>query len=712
LQEAGRPACRLVQLQPEVDLLRWQEDVTATRHRLDWVLTAELKPSSPSVFAYSILLDRRLTIEDVSVRENNVDQLLRWSKTPMIGSSQSRLTVFLNRETTTASELKILGSLRMRPSSPVKLPSVRFETAEPLPGTLTLSHEAGYRLELSGRAAIEESAEGDDGVAPASVETPPKRADDDRAPGAAIPLRFAKRLRISEGDVGLDARLEPLAGPCRVQMLWAVIPDGNQSRIRSWWELTPQPGTREISIAVPDWLQLSHAAVLDDGPPPTEWAEDGKRHWQIKCREDGTPPRLLAIDAELSEPDQRVWRQALPNVLQSIESEVYAAVPPHSKWVIPGEATNVAELVRISLHDRLAEWQLGGVEAISRITGDVLLLERTDTRLAAAGSSSVLIDHQLVPGLDAGWIGESDFYPIAMNDALEITLPHGLEQVVLLADGEPLPTEETGVVGPAEPAIVTPTRRMRVQDVGRFRRLSLRWRSPGKPPSNAIFGSGTLNLPQCANAEAVSYVTLRSSRDDWRLAPRDGKRIDPWELSCERLEALLMRYRQRRPDAPRDSDLLRELWREYRRAASELPVHDTETAMTEPDRGRWQALSAEMSQIEDPGSAAEIVPASSASPAWIHTETNGPFRYWRVRSELLDGIAAAGLLLAGWWTLPILVAVQFAPWLERRRSAGWFIFGLAWFCFWSPAIFGLALMAWAVAQGFWRRPKSVAVNPV
>jgi hypothetical protein len=680
VQSGGRPAFRLVAVQPEWQIVAWHEDVAVTRRRLDWSLTAELKPTATSLFTFSVLLDRRLTIDEVSVKENEVEQLLRWSKTPMIGSSQARVTVFLNREAVSTSQLKIRGNLRMRPASPVVLPSVRFEAAQGGAGALTLWHEAGHRLSVEGR---QQPLEGDAQV--------PMGATD------AVPLRFFGRFRIPEGDSGLTVRLDPASGACRAQALWLLEPGEPNWRIRGWLELTPEEGTREVRITVPAWLSSAKRSVGDDGPAPLQRTEQGEDVLQLACDEKRTP-RVLAWDADVPPPTEPVWQFALPRVEQATGVDAYAVLVPSSDWELSESLLAPTATVSEGIRQQLSRWSTAEPEMMSRLVSESLTVHRLDGRSPEQRAVDLAV-HALLRTPDGSWLAETALYPTPTAGDLKLELPAGVELISLLGDGRPLLAEGGRII-----------------DAGRRSVVTLRWKLPASSVARLI-ERVRVPLPRCVqDRPPKAVVAIRGADESVWIVPRNLQPQSTWELAVLRLDLLLKRFQQQRNG---DATLSRAIWKEYRTAASALPKHTAVWRWSEEDRLRWQALTEAVGKIEEPersetGSAEGAVSTPAADDdrlvAGQLSAGAAEVRCWTIRRDVVNWTSAGLLLVVGWWVLPGVVGLQYARWLQGRRYAGWFLFGLAWWLFWSPGIAGIAVMAWSVAGGLARRRARVVVN--
>ncbi len=685
VQDGGQPSFRLAVVQSEQQLLNWREDVTLSSRKLDWQLTAELKSTSPSSFSYTVLLDRRLSVDQVSVRENGTDQLLRWSKTPMIGSSQNRLTLFLNRESAGTSQLRIHGSLRVRPSSSISLPSVRFEAVQSVPGTLTLYREPGHRLELEGRPVTAES----NGSFPDLLTEP-------------FPHRFSQRIKIPEGDSGLTVRLEPEAGACRVHSLWSITPASPQWTVRGRMELSPQGGVREIRVVLPDWLSAGQLTVPEGSPLPVEQSEEGRRMVSLGCDPDSSAMHVLLWEARIPPPAESTLRLNLPTALHAVQTDDFAVIASDPGWITAVEPGISPDTLPEGLRQQLTEWN-EGVERVSRMADNGLVLHRVDRPLPDGLSSVVLTEHQLRGTADGGWQGQSDFHPQPKAGTIEIFVPAGLEILSILVDGQALPLDQVSAT----------ERRWRIRNAGQHRSLMLRWQAAPASWRLPVAGMSQIPLPRSVQERpTTTLLTLTPAGDSWLTGWHALPRRQRWELDIERLEWLLQRRQQREASDP-EVGLSQVIWSEYRSAAASLPMSQASGRWTDESRRRWEAITEAVRRIDDgPERRESSTGESSDSVQTVNDERSAysitsrelpAYRLGMVRRDAVNWISSVILFGVCWRLLPRLIRLQFVPWLSERRHAGWFVFGAAWWLCFSPGIIGIALMAWAVLDGVWRR---------
>lgn len=698
VQDGGQPAFRLIPVHSEQQSMSWREDVVLSSRGLDWTLTADMKSTVWPALSFSVLLDRRLTIDAVSVLDKGVEQRSRWSKTPMIGSSQNRVTIFLSREATGVCQIRVHGSIRFRPNSPMTLPSMRFETPQSVSGVLLLFHEAGYRVQLEGRQSELDS----------NSSAPETHIDHQ-------PVKFFKRLKVPEGDSGLVARLEPVAGRCTVQSLWYVDPSTPEWHAEGWMQLTPEEGTRDVSVVVPDWLSQAQLILPEGGAAPAELFEHGQRVLQATFPGDGLRPTVLKWTTDLPATQESAVSLKLPAAMHAVKSDDWGMVAPQDQWTISARPHVPVATLPVAMREQLTHWNADSTEFVSRLTDGAFVLNRLDGRSPDGVSSIESVEHLLQGSLDGGWRGQTDFYPALSAGIVEISLPQGLEVRNLSADEAPVSLDEWN----AE------TRRWRVVEAGRYRRLTVRWSAPPPELRYGLLGQAAVSLPQCIQErQPKSSVALIGSDDAWFVFPGTMQRRTGWDFAFDRLELEFRRYQQLRDSQEFDLGAGQALWRDYVITAESLSAQHLIDGLTAADRNRWQAIVQGVTQIEEPiGRSGNALPTSVDSLQYL-TDSSvvfgsldsaaGQLEGWVIRRKFLQWIAAGLTLMLLSWLLPRVAGWLFLPWWQERRHAAWLLFGIVWWFCWSPKIIGLAMMAWSLAE--WlkqRRPETPAldVNP-
>lgn len=693
VQEGGRPSFRLSPVQPDQQVLNWHENVTLSRKGLDWELRAEMKSSAWPVHSFTVLLDRRLTLDAVSVTDDGVDLLARSTKTPMIGSSQNRLTMFLNREATGTCQIRIHGSIRFRPTSSMMLPTVRFETPQSAPGTLALYHETGYRLQLDGK--------------PVELTTPVPT-------GWMLPeqphLPLFKQFRLTEGDTGLTVRLEPVSGGCTVQTLWLVDAAATNWRVRGWMELTPEDGTREVRVILPDWLRQSEvAAVLGESPPQQE-IRDGQSVLTVFCSGRESEPQLLQWEAFVPATGQSAASLKLPTVPQASQQQDLAAFVSTDGWNVAGGAVVGVNEMPAVVREQLTQWQAESIDTLTQLSNHTLVVRRVDAKSPDGRSSVVLVEHRLRETLDATWSGESTFYPSESAGAVAVLLPQGLEIIALLADRTLVPLSELSADGEL----------WNIADAGRFHRLTVRWKTPVASQPRLFAGRMALPLPECRQERRpTTFVAIHSQQSPWLIFPRNLERRSRASLAIETLEIEIQRYRNATDAGEADSAAEHRIWRLYRAAADELAEAKSIELLRDEELNRWEATVQFVNQIPQTSMTSDDLklPGDLEVKSFDDADTvfgvlagdPAELNYWLTRRSLAVGMAAVVLLLASVWLLPKVANWLLSPGWKSRRHASWLLLGAVWWICWSPKVVAVAMMAWAIAEWLQKRRTRLAI---
>jgi hypothetical protein len=89
--------------------------------RIEWRTTAEIRTENAPAFVHVLNVDHRLKIDSVSVREDDVERLVRFSQ------SGDAVTLFLRDRAAATQDLVLTGHLPLEHGRPTKLPAVNLE---------------------------------------------------------------------------------------------------------------------------------------------------------------------------------------------------------------------------------------------------------------------------------------------------------------------------------------------------------------------------------------------------------------------------------------------------------------------------------------------------------------------------------------------------------------------------------------------------------
>ncbi len=149
LSSSSELSFQLVRLVPRRTVLMNQEGRVG-KTKLLWKLTAEIETSAPGAFQHRLLVDPRLTIDEISVEEDRAPRLVRWSRTG------KRVVLFLSGKPKDIQDLSLTGSMPLGLGAEIALPWIRFEDAEVLQRSkLLLVHEPDVSVKLLEPARVE-----------------------------------------------------------------------------------------------------------------------------------------------------------------------------------------------------------------------------------------------------------------------------------------------------------------------------------------------------------------------------------------------------------------------------------------------------------------------------------------------------------------------------------------------------------------------------
>jgi hypothetical protein len=103
--------------------------------RIQWRTTAEIRTENAPAFVHVLRVDRRLKIDSISVREDDVERLVRFSQTG------DEVTLFLRDRAAATQDLVLTGHLPLEPGRPTRLPTVSLLHGVVSESHLAISHD-------------------------------------------------------------------------------------------------------------------------------------------------------------------------------------------------------------------------------------------------------------------------------------------------------------------------------------------------------------------------------------------------------------------------------------------------------------------------------------------------------------------------------------------------------------------------------------------
>jgi len=275
--------------------------------RLSWKTTAEIRAENAPAFVHLLHVDPRLKIESISIQEDNVERLVRYSR------SGEDVTLFLRDRAAATQDLVLLGSMPVEFGREMKLPAVSVAGATVTDARLLLLPDAQVDISVS------------NGPQP----TAPMREE-------RVDERAARRAR--EYVLSPDAALPQVR----------VVPRAEQPRLACVTVLWPK-NSEVVDVGV--FLRLSGTRG-EDGP------------FDITIPQD-----LVAGSTILANVDKQIRRHAdgtlgvLLNTQTANEPvvQIHWSQTPHGEnWTLPClSVTNAATNEAVLLVSRSIPWQPG-----------------------------------------------------------------------------------------------------------------------------------------------------------------------------------------------------------------------------------------------------------------------------------------------------------------------------------------------------------------
>jgi hypothetical protein len=120
--------------------VRISHEARFSTERLLWKTTAEIRVENAPAFVHLLHVDSRLKIESISIREDNVERLVRFSR------SGEEVTLFLRDRAAATQDLVLTGSMPVELGREMKLPSVSLVGATITDARLLLQPDAQVDL--------------------------------------------------------------------------------------------------------------------------------------------------------------------------------------------------------------------------------------------------------------------------------------------------------------------------------------------------------------------------------------------------------------------------------------------------------------------------------------------------------------------------------------------------------------------------------------
>ncbi|HXY33659.1 MAG TPA: hypothetical protein VEI07_05485, partial [Planctomycetaceae bacterium] len=139
----------------KVRLMTHEARVSADR--IQWKTTAEIRTENAPAFVHVLRVDPRLKVDSVSVREDDVERLVRFTQ------SGDDVTLFLRDRAAATQDLVLTGHMPLEPAQAAQLPTVSLRNAMVSERHLTITHGSEVDVAVSSAAGIERINAGSSG---------------------------------------------------------------------------------------------------------------------------------------------------------------------------------------------------------------------------------------------------------------------------------------------------------------------------------------------------------------------------------------------------------------------------------------------------------------------------------------------------------------------------------------------------------------------
>jgi hypothetical protein len=664
--------------------LRWTQTGHIGKRRLDWTLIANLEATQAPVYQHVLLVDRRLQIESISVRENGAERLVRWSEDrARQNSSPTRVVVFLGEKTTGIQELSLKASMSLRQGLEVRLPFVRCEEAELVDARWELFRDPEFDVDL---------------VLPRGV---PPFETADVPPTADAPLLVA-RYQIADPDPKTSVRVSSRHAPCAARTIAVLAKtDARGWKLTGQLWLTPQgESPRRLGVRFPA-DSVDPARVRVDQAEAT-WHDpvDGWRRLDLTLPPDPTEVSV-AFDVVTEEPLRGDWELPWPAPLQSTSHEMCLVATPADVWtplvgteLKPDEAPGWADEF---LEERMPET----TSALYRLGAAPVKLRRHASTMPVDEPVVRLLDHSLWLTADGGRHGVTRAFLSQTREAIELQVPDGIHPVALFFDDRPLPM----------PAVTQGLLRVPLVGGGREAVLILIWEQL-RPPSDGYARAERVSLPWPSRVTVSrSLVTVLAHRNGLLIGRTQLTQTDWMDAAFDRLEMLLDRQASLDND-PRAAAANRELIDELqKRVAGRLPAHTAQSSAALAVRlERWNRIVELINGLERTNTGDKLLVARPLAyieeqfvdhPQALRTiaTADAPrVSFWLVDRSWWATVLALLLSLIVIPALRKMIRLDWGEWLSARATISWLMLGVVWWLYLTPGFLGPLMITIALAR--------------
>ncbi len=673
-------------------LLVWQQRGELTGSHLRWTVEADVEcATQPPAYSHSFLVDRRLHIDDISVRERGAERRLRWTESRLSGSPQTRVTIWLTDPCLETQRITLTAHMPLSTTGPVTLPNVRCEDAELV----------GGRWELQSARDMRGAWQSVRGLKPLS-------STDDR-------LDASQHWIFEQTDLEPRAviRFQALRSPGLGHALYLLTPaESGQMRLRARWEMAASEMLTGLQVLVPQPWKLNQAPSIAGTKLDSQKETD--RGVVVTL---GEPSRTSTVVIELVMQAPRNDFTQRQVILPQLTHD-----PGFITWVAEAVPSNTAGLLdglAVSTPSDVPEWVMNELQnTVNGTTGpwrtalstdlpqewprSEIAAERQEPRIEGMEHSLWCWDAHRLSGTTRAWMD-------AAIPSLTIKVPDGLEPMGAEVDGQ------SAILATSKPGVWE----LSAGKGGGFREVKLYWqitRASDALGENAFMAAVPLLQGQVKSAPVLTVFPPPGREFLQNFRWNGNNWID---RGLQRLEVFSDHLALHPGDA--DAPVVAAQFRSvYETTAEKLGHSIADVARPGTARAeRWSTVVTRMDQA-----APLLVDRGAVRPSTvlddllldhpdacyaIGVKAGNTDQAWLVPAGSVRWLSAFAMVLFGYPLLRRAVRAEWSPWLTTHSYFAAGLLGIVWWLCWSPSLAGFAL-AVAAAITWIRAYRGAAVS--
>lgn len=478
---------------------RWTTVVEVDRDNTAWLLAADLDVAGAPAFVHEIDIDPRLTIESVTVTQDDVNRLAYWTR------QNDRLFLHLKDRVTGPHKLLIVARESNRADEIVSHPRCELVGAKTGDITLKVMRSRGVIVDVAGAEA-----------------TPNTEIEIEGETRFASMIDVGTYRAKAQTDSTFVVRLLPV-----VSRSWcAATVDSTSSEPIVELSLTIEPGSLERTVLkLPDWpIAAGVVAEIDGDPSATIVPQlDAPGQWVIAMGKNSDIPLHVFMRVPILEPDDMLAVDLSSPLMDDIEEQTVG-------WLSLSRRQEVAADASVNLSgSKQNEMLERGI--ISPTLIGIPIVNWKQTRLSVPRTSSTAERFRDLPTLAQHdvWLGDREqiagrttLLSVAAAHAIEVQLPLQVELQACLVNGVPR-TVNRSPVG----LLLIP-----VDDADVFGVVELLWQYVGEVRSLRI-GQRQIALPQIRVEKLLvrAEVALSENRRLLPISEEQGSRSAHWHAA-------------------------------------------------------------------------------------------------------------------------------------------------------------------------------------